>query len=118
MKSTFSPVSRHISSIEPLEARIAPATLFVGSDPQATQYSEAPFVNMATSTDAISNAVGHAANTYYVKIGVGEAFDRINVVDSQGNNEFLTVTSGKVIAFFQDSGDINSVQRNELISLS
>src|SRR6266478_4363910 len=121
MKPTFSPVSLPSTSIEPLEARIAPATLFVGviGDTADTEYSDSPFVNMATSTDAISNAVGHAAATYYVKIRVGAAFQRISAFGQSGGfEEFLTVTSGKVIAFFQDTNGDNEVQRNELISLS
>ncbi len=107
--------------IEPLESRIAPASLQVGLvlSSTDTEYSDSPFVNMATGTDAISNAVGHTASTYYVELGAGKAYNRIDVAGPGGTfEEFLTVKGGTIVAFFQDKNHDNEIQRDELMGLA
>ena len=127
MKSLVTPGT----TIEALEARIAPATFFVGSPTtfgfNDTNYDEAPFVNTETGGDAISAKVGGGAvgvaDTFYLRLSAG---DKVVLFTGSGFDEanpFITVKSGTVIAFFIDDptagpGFANEVQATELVGLS
>ena len=127
MKSLVAPGT----TIEALEARIAPATFFVGSPTtfgfNDTNYDEAPFVNTeADPADPISGKVGGGvvgvADTFYLKLSAG---DKVVLFTGSGFDEanpFITVKSGTVVAFFIDdplwTWIRNEVQATELVGLS
>ncbi len=119
--------SRSFSGIEPLEARIAPATILVGSlgTTGTTDYNTVavdPKVPVFFHTNGAGNvdtaAVGGDANTYYIKLKAGD------VIEQFGNGGFtplITVTKGSVVAFFVDStttGILNQVDPGELSGIS
>lgn len=124
MKSAHSP-----GQIEPLESRIAPATLLVGSLNSAgtTDYDGA---NAGAPTEPLffhtnvgggsvdTTAVGGDANTYYIKLKAG---DEIQQFGNGGFTPLLTVTKGTLVAFFVDStttGVLNQVDPGELTGIS
>jgi hypothetical protein len=124
MKSMSSP--GHVShGIEPLESRIAPAVILVGN-PNTTldiEYSDAPFVNIGTGNDLISQAVRGAAtveNAYYLYLSAGDTLKVFN--STAGPEDYLVVTSGNVVAFFIDGFGTgvanNEVEEGELVSIS
>ena len=94
MKSLVTP-----GSIEPLEAHIAPAQIFVGAIGAAdtskdTEYIEAnPFDPKAPlfqlTGDATTAAVGGNADTYYIKL---EAGDQLLQFTTGGYQPLITVT--------------------------
>jgi len=113
------------STIEALEARIAPATLFIGkpgvsNDPHDAEYSDTPsaasklgFIKMQGAVDPISTAVGNTdANTYYLLLKGGDSVDLFN--STQPIQGFIQVKSGAVIAFFHDVNGNNEFDRGEL----
>src|SRR4051812_35938715 len=125
MKRTLSPARPLPSMIEALEARIAPATLFIGkpgvsNEPRDAEYSDAPsaasklgFIKMQGASDAISTAVGNAdADTYYLLLKTGDSVDLFN--STQPIQGYIQVKSGAVIAFFHDTNQNNEYDRGEL----
>jgi hypothetical protein len=113
----------HYSTPEPLEHRIAPATIIVGNPNLTTdtEYSDAPFV--ATSgenvTDPIALAVGGSGvgepGTFLLKLSAGDSVIRFT---STGNTEFIRVIKGSAVAFFVDYNEDNEVQPEELTGLA
>ena len=118
MNRSLSP-SPLMSRIEPLEARIAPARVIQvgGPDfPNKADFNYSDFVDpkglplfVNTETagatgDLISLAVGGgvpgAADTFYLRLAAG---DKLKLFQSANSFiDFLTVTSGNVVAFFVD----------------
>ncbi len=127
MKSPLSP-ARIRNCIEPLEARIAPATLFVGDhnfnnnlDTEYVEFNKQAgqslfFVNtslpsadprvnpegdlFAKNTDAISQVVdGPGVGTYYLRLNAGDVVFRFT---DNGYKELVRVKSGSAIGFFTD----------------
>jgi hypothetical protein len=127
MKSVSSP-RRVFSCVEPLESRIAPARIIVTGvpnnpqdpDPEDIDYTEAPFVNTETATDSISTAVGKGVvgvnDTFYLRLSAGDVLRVFNTTN--GPQDYLTVHSGNVVAFFVDGDLDNEVDEGELVSLS
>src|SRR5581483_8766937 len=105
----------HSPLIEPLEARIAPATIFVGNPSGGdTKYTDAPFA--ATDSNANTLAVlGPSSNTYFVKLLAGDKIELFN--PGSGYKDFISIKTGTAVAFFVDDGD-TKVQGNELSGLS
>ncbi len=130
-----SSASRLPLSIEPLEARIAPARVIQVGGPDFPNkadfnYSESVdprglplFQNTeagAIDGDPISLAVGGGAagvaDTFYLRLGAGDKlklFQSVNLF-----TDFLSVSSGNLVAFFVDKNLDNEVQATELVSLS
>src|SRR4051812_11647133 len=100
MKPSVSPARRPAGTLEPLEARIAPAIITVGilTSTQDTEYTDAPFVSLETApaNDPIAQAVGHLPHTFYLPLKTG---DVVQTIDEQ----FLRVTSGNIVVFFYDA---------------
>jgi hypothetical protein len=116
-------------SIEPLEARIAPATFVTGipntlgndidytdrTGPNQAQ-EDAVFINTGSSNDQISAAVGGGADTFYMRLSAGDKLQIFNTTN--GVQDYLTMRSGQAIAFFVDKNGDNEVNEGELVSLS
>lgn len=131
--STPSVRRREAASIEPLEARIAPAGVVtrapgvipVGDDSHFVHYSTAGFfVDTVTSTDPISTAVGgyhstdphfsqHPDETFYISLRAGDSIQ--NGIDF---TKLITVTKGTAVAFFEDRNHDDIVQPSELVAIS
>src|SRR5262245_18263531 len=134
--TTFAPVMKLLShrsaaaSVEPLESRIAPARDFelgvpnggLGISDVAYTHSDPAqnfFVNTEIGTDQISLAVGGGsvgvADTFYLTLHAG---DRVTIYNPDGGidlgDEYLTIKSGTVVAFFVDKNLDNEVQEDEL----
>jgi hypothetical protein len=126
MKSAKAP-----SQIEPLESRIAPATLIlVGAahgtpgqtdfDTTTAPVAGAPIFHLTgTSGSAFADgvdttAVGGNADTYYIKLTAGDDLQQYNA----GFNSLITVTKGTVVAFFVDANENHVVDPGELTGLS
>ena len=119
--------SRSYSGIEPLEARIAPATILVGSlgTGGTTDYSTVAadpkmpvFFHTNGPGSVDTTAVGGDANTYYIKLKSG---DQIQQFGNGGFTPLITITKGSVVAFFVDStttGVLNQVDPGELSGIS
>jgi hypothetical protein len=126
---------RGATSLEPLESRIAPARVIqvgaptaLGNDVDYTDSdpSQKLFVNTELGTDQISTAVGGGvtgvADTFYIKLTAGDVLQIFN--SSSSFNDFLTVKSGTMVAFFVDRPSVNfpngdnEVQANELTGIS
>lgn len=116
--------------IEPLESRIAPATLLVGhlDEPGTTDYDganagaavEPLFFHTNVGGGSVdTTAVGGAdPNTYYIKLKSG---DQIQQFGQGGFTPLITVTKGTLVAFFVDStttGVLNQVDPGELSGIS
>jgi len=139
------PSSASHSSIEPLEGRIAPATIQIGAtggreNRNDTEYIEQPylppgggppelrdpefallnFVDTSTGTDQISMAVDSSApnspNTYYLRLNAGDKIDRFT--DSNNYENLVDVRSGTAIVFFTDLDGDNEFDANELTGVS
>jgi len=126
------------ASVEPLETRIAPATLFQtglnGSLAGEIDYTDAQggaedafFVNTeADANDPISALVGPGAvgvaDTFYAKLAPDSILKLFNNTGFQplisGDVLGSTGTTGTIIAFFVDKNLDNEVQLNELTGLS
>lgn len=138
--TTFAPVMKLLSprsaaaSVEPLESRIAPARLFELGVPNGglgindVDYTDSDstqqfFVNTELGTDQISQAVGGGAigvaDSFYLVLHAG---DKVTIYNPDGGidltDEYLTVKSGTVVAFFVDKNLDNEVQEDELAGLS
>ncbi|MES2570044.1 MAG: hypothetical protein V4710_08310 [Verrucomicrobiota bacterium] len=136
MKRTFSS-----GLIEPLEARIAPATIYIGAisadgqsqpenakdteyredvtaGPRPEEFGRISFVDTSSSTDLISQAVDSALsdNTFYLRLKTGDTVERYT--DRSGYQTYIQVKSGNVIAFFTDLNNNNEFDDGELTGLS
>ena len=110
--------------VEPLEARIAPATIFVGgpNDSYTTTpgfFSTDPAkigANYDPTDPFGANYVG-GTHTYYLKLVAG---DVVKAYSTEGyKDELIHVQSGTAIAFFTDIvGGDNAYQATELTGLS
>jgi hypothetical protein len=110
-------------AIEPLESRIAPATIFVGN-PNAndTEYIEAQgavFIDTETSSDPLALQVGKGVegvnDTFILRLTAG---DQVILFAPGGDSVFLDLKAGKAAAFFVDHNLDNEVQATELTGLS
>jgi hypothetical protein len=126
------------ASVEPLETRIAPATLFQsglnGTFPGEIDYTDADgggedafYVNTeADPNDPISALVGPGvagvADTFYAKLSNDSVLKIFNNTGFQplisGDVLGNAGTTGTIIAFFVDKNLDNEVQLNELTGLS
>lgn len=128
--------SRLPFSIEPLEARIAPARIIQvgGPDfPNKADFNYADTVDPrnglplfqntesgAADGDPISLAVGGGAagvaDTFYLRLGPG---DKLKLFQSANSFiDYLSVSSGNLVGFFVDKNLDGEVQATELVSLS
>ncbi len=136
---------RHPSFIEPLESRIAPASIVINAGQLGNPDGNAEYVDATASEQffvktsapalqtgtgahninntAVSNIVGYGdplvpqpLATYFVVLSKG---DQLNVFDSgSGYTSLIKVTSGNVVAFFVDKNSNNNVDVDELTGLS
>lgn len=124
-------------AIEPLESRIAPARVILVGGPNGqfndVNYEEpepgnadqeAIFVNTEDAINegdtGIAGKVGPGLpgvdDTYYVRLSKG---DVVQMYDTSSNfQDYLTVKSGNIIAFFVDANGNNEVDRGELTGIS
>ncbi len=124
--------SSHASFIEPLESRIAPARILITGVPDGLNDPNNPDINYDNAAffvdteqgvaqgDQISTAVGPGApltaDTFYLKLSAGDTLKVYN--STNGPEEYLTVKTGNVVAFFIDGNLNNEVDSGELVSLS
>lgn len=102
--------------LEPLEERIAPAVFLVGQGPGAINYDDAPFVRADQSTDpGIAALFQGSDDHYYLSLAPRDA---VNIYSGGTPNEFITLQTGRVIAFFFDANQDSIVQRGELSGFS
>jgi len=118
---------RSPSAVEPLESRIAPAVIFVGSpglasnnpydlNPSDPTVTDTPF--HAVSDNASFAAAMSATNgdgTFYISLHKG---DVIKLFNASQYIPFITVTAGNVVAFFHDINGNHQVDVNELTGLA
>src|SRR5688572_8590777 len=109
----------HQNCLEPLESRIAPATIFIGNpNVNDTEYADAPFVNTETSADTIATQVGGGVlavnDTFLLKLAQG---DRVVLFATGGSTDFITLDKGSAVAFFVDHNKDGEVQATELTGL-
>jgi len=105
-------------SIEPLENRIAPATILVGNasaSPHNVGYADSPFATVA-SNSSFAAAVGDTTDGFYLTLHAGDKIDLFN--SGKGYTPFITVTKGTVVAFFVDKNSNGQVDASELTGLS
>jgi hypothetical protein len=93
-----------------------------------TTYNDAPFVQASLSTDpGISALFAGSSEHYVLTLGPGDKVRMFN--DATGYGDYLTISAGKVLAFFhnKDAGDESStpslldngrVDKNDLVGLS
>jgi hypothetical protein len=102
--------------IEPLETRIAPASLhliafnFTDSASNTKTGQSLQFINAANpGTDpaniAIAKTVGGASNVYFIKVSAGE--DLQVYTTTTGAADLINVSQGTVVAFFTDTNANN-----------
>jgi len=134
------------SRVEPLEARIAPATIFIGA-PDGTAFDSAVdteyreggtaanpnlnlpppqterFVDPSKLADPISSALGvpaftsdDANNVFFIRLTSGDEVQ--GFTDSQNYGSLISVTKGNVIAYFVDYDKDNNYDPGELTGLS
>ncbi len=144
MKLTQKPVRKSIV-VEPLEARIAPATISIGAQggqegfrdteyretggPRPVGYNLLNFTDTSTSADFISLAVddapvgspnngvfGSTEDTYFLRLSAGDVVERISLANQY--KPFITVKTGHAIAFFTDKNHNNEFDNDELTGLS
>ena len=132
--------------VEPLEARIAPATIHIGAvgagleNTSDTEYREAPdpfdlehtgprpspfnlisFVDTSTATDAISLAVdplrtADGNNTFFLRLNAGDRVEHFS--SSNSYKPLIIVKGGRAVAFFTDLNGNNEYDDNELTGIS
>lgn len=144
MKPTQKPVRKSIV-VEPLEARIAPATISIGAQggqetsrdteyhetgaPRPVGYNLLNFTDTSNSADFISLAVddapvgspnngafGFTEDTYFLRLSAGDVVERISLANQY--KPFITVKTGHVIAYFTDKNHNNEFDNDELTGLS
>lgn len=145
---TSLPKSLHASScgdfsfLEPLEDRIAPATINAGPETSGGQQTggvgfdhngldakgnvvASPF--FSTDPDAlfnpstnlsISDLFNDSSDHYYITLKKGDTLKVYNPAPGVGYESFVQVTSGEIIAFFHDVNADGNVDKNELTGLS
>ncbi len=136
MKSLSS--RRLAASLEPLEARIAPAQIFIGAPDgvpgidtiKDLEYREGltstqpppdypdRFVDTSLLADPISQAVHGAGvnNTFFLRLTKGDQV--FGFTQATSYQEIINVKSGNVIAFFVDYNGNNNYDQGELTGLS
>jgi len=110
--------SRHLPRIEPLESRIAPASLTVTAfdynnvvNAKTNQLIPGFFLNAASTSLgaqnlAIAKTVGQASNVYFTTLTPGE---NLQVYTTQtGAESLVNVSQGTVVVFFTDLNLTNS----------
>ncbi|MEA3210008.1 MAG: hypothetical protein QOE70_3065 [Chthoniobacter sp.] len=93
-----------IPGIEPLESRIAPATIFAGN-PNAddTEYADTPFLSSTDPNDQIAKVIGPDPDVYFIRLLPGDILEKYD----NGYTPFITGPNGtplkgNVVAFFVD----------------
>jgi|GEM_PF-1256283 len=131
--------------IEPLEARIAPATIHIGATGGAenftdTEYHEQvnpdvegqdvprpeglnliDFVDTSHSTDPLSlSLAATGGNTYFLRLKAGDKVFRFSNSDGYKDPDgpFINVKAGNVIALFTDLNHNNDFDEGELTGIS
>ena len=127
---------RVCSLIEPLEARIAPATIFIGDaretvppggdtpvdteyrELNVTEFQQKLFTDTSSSTDAISVAVDSPAtnNTFFLRLSAGDQVRAFTNASSY--RELITVFEGSAVAFFVDYNENNNYDSGEFTGLA
>jgi hypothetical protein len=113
-----------LACVEPLEARIAPATIFIGG--QGNQYNSqgTPFVDTEASGDSIGAVVGGGnpgvADTFYLRLNKGDVVFRST---ETGFVPYISGPSGAplggtMIAFFTDKNSNLEFEADELTGIS
>ncbi len=108
--------------IEELEQRVAPAnasglTINVGSagsENYTTSGTHFVLTSASPQTD-IATLFAGSTDQYYLALNAG---DVVNYATTGGQTNFLTITAGKAIAFFNDFNHDGIVQSNELTGLA
>lgn len=103
------------SILEPLEPRIAPATLVVGAG--GDNYDDAPFVSTASveADPAIADLFESSEDHYYLFLGKG---DKVLFDDGGGEAFWFSVNNGVGYFFFHDANGDGIVQQDELTGIS
>jgi hypothetical protein len=114
-----------LASVEPLEARIAPATIFIGGQGGDQYTSEGTaFMDTERSGDPIGAVVGPGvvgtADTFYLKLDKGDLVLRAT---ETGFVPYISGPNGKalggtVIAFFTDKNSNGAFEVDELTGIS
>ena len=130
--------------IEPLEARIAPATIRIGAvgvqenitdteyrefvdpfdpnrGPRPDPFNSISFVDTSVATDQISLAVdplrgADGNNTFFLRLKAGDEVDQFS--DASNYKPLIVVRRGNVIAYFTDLNFNNEYDAGELTGLS
>lgn len=115
--------------VEPLESRIAPATLLVGAEqngdlvPGTYNYTDAtspagdtPFILASDSVDVeIAALFAGSTDHYYIDLG---SKDALSLFTTAGNTNLITMSAGRAFAFFYDANNDGIVQSNEMTGLA
>lgn len=135
MKPLRAPGRILFHQIEPLEARIAPAIVFIGDARETmppgvdtlidTEYREANvtdaqdilFTDTSASSDPISVAVDSPLtnNTFFLRLSAG---DQVQAFTNASYQELVTVNKGNAIAFFVDYNNNNNYDSGEFTGLA
>lgn len=130
--------------IEPLEARIAPATIRIGAigtqenatdteyrevadlldpnrGPRPSPFNALSFVDTSVATDQISLAVdplraADGNNTFYLRLTAGDEVDQYS--SASNYKPLIVVKRGNVVAYFTDLNNNNEYDAGELTGLS
>lgn len=101
------------SSIEPLENRIAPATIYIGaavaSVSKGYTQSGTPFTPVSTSGFAAD--MGASSDTYFLSLHAG---DKVMLYTDTQLSTFITVTSGNAVVFFHDDNNDGRAESTEI----
>lgn len=100
--------SSSFGSVEPLEARIAPARIiYVGdaTDSASIEYSDPDFFVKSGGADFLSAAVGGDDRSYYLKLTAG---DQVWFRGGSGYEKVISISKGTAIVFFHDKGDLGT----------
>ncbi|MGC3990430.1 MAG: hypothetical protein QM796_12255 [Chthoniobacteraceae bacterium] len=102
------------SSIEPLESRIAPATIYIGSAVASVSkgYTDTgtPFSSVASNSN-FAAAMGSSSDTYYLSLHAG---DKVMLYTNTQLSTFITVTSGNAVVFFHDDNSDGRAESTEI----
>jgi hypothetical protein len=129
------------SAIEPLEARIAPATIRIGAQgvfenitdteyheaidinvpgqdlPRPEEFGLLSFTDTNTSLDPLSLSLNaHAGNTFVLRLKKGDVVERFS--ETGNYKTFINVTAGNVVAFFTDLNLNNEFDDGELTGIA
>jgi len=110
--------SRFISPlVEPLEARIAPATILVGFSGVGdtdTEYAESPF--SAIAGGIYEGALGASPNTFSLQLTKGDVVKLYN--PSTGYQDLVKVSGGNAVVFFVDKDTNGEVGATEITGIA